>query len=388
MSGQMQKFSVSADSRVLTPDVPGLAILRAALASGAAIHARQSGPDPIAPDVCAPPWLTCETSGSSGPPKVIRRSPASWIASFKVMQNRFAIGPGDTYLTFGSLGHSLPLYAVIEASHLGADIALCPNPARADMTDGADEHLPTVIYATPTQLRLYLAHQSPGAKLRWVFAGGGKLDTATRQLLQNRAPQAPAVEFFGASETSFITLSDHDTPQGSVGRAYPGVDLRIGPGGLPPHKTAELWVRSPYLFQGYASGGSGDTEWRDGYLSIGELGYLDSAGHLFLRGRKNRMFTVADKNVFPEEIEATIARFAGVRHCAVVPRSDAQRGHVAICFLEARGPLDLARLRQLCRTAHGAHSVPREFRILPEIPLLAAGKPDLTALTRLSETPA
>lgn len=380
MPSHTQTFSVSDRSQVLTPDAPGLALLRDGLAQGAAIHARQNDTDPISLPTSTAQWLSCETSGSSGTPKVIRRSPTSWIASFQVMQDQFEIGPQDTYLAFGSLGHSLPLYAVIEASHLGADIALCPNPARPAQI------APTVIYATPTQLRLYLSHQFPDSNLRLVFSGGGKLDRATRHQLQERAPQAQVIEFFGASETSFMTLAAIDTPEGSVGRAYPGVELRLGPNGQPPYETGEIWVRSPYLFDGYASGQSADTEWRDGYLSIGELGYLDDTGNLFLRGRKNRMFTVADKNVFPEEIEATLARFPGIAQCAILPRPDAQRGQVAVCFLEVHTPLELSELRAFCRSALTPHSVPKDFRILPKIPLLNAGKPDLIALAALLET--
>ncbi|TNF17488.1 MAG: acyl--CoA ligase [Rhodobacteraceae bacterium] len=374
-----ERFSISPRSRFLTPGAPGLGALVAALRAGASIRASQATQaDPITRCDTPRPALFCETSGSSGAAKVIRRRPASWRRSFEVNRGIFALGPGERYGCFGHLGHSLTLYAVLEALHLGADIACLAGRGPKRQVDALREMAVTVLYATPSQLQL-LARGAEAAGIealpgiRRVFCGGGTLDAALRQRLARLFPDAELREFFGASETSFITISDAKTPPGSVGRAYPGVALRIA-GGEP----GEIWVRSPYLFEGYDRGGSDDTRWDGDWLSIGEIGQMDARGNLFLRGRKGRMVTVADRNVFPEEIERLIGARADVVACAVLAEPDPLRGHRLHCFVEGTAPERALRLA--CRAGIGPEAVPHRFTYLARLPLLPAGKPDLQAL--------
>lgn len=378
-----ESFVISPQSALLTPDAPGLAALRDAVAQGGSLRLSQSR-GPLRED--GPPMLLCETSGSSGAPKVIRRRPESWQRSFAVTAEVFGIGATDRYATLGDQGHSLTLYALLEGFHLGADVAsLAGLRPRAQARFLAETGI-SVLYATPTQLRLLLrgaeaAGLTAFPALRRIFCGGGPLDAGLATQLRARFDQADLRAFFGASETSFITLSDAATPPGSVGRPYPGVSLKID---APAGQTGEIWVASPYLFEGYASDTSSDTR-RDGaWLSIGEMGYLDAAGHLFLRGRKSRMVTVADHNVFPEEIEAVLTQVPGVTACAVVHRPDAARGHRMIAFVQ--GTASEATLRAACRAALAPHTVPQRFIHLDALPLLPAGKPDLAALSRRAKT--
>lgn len=380
-----ERFSLSPDSRLLTPSAPGMEAVVAALRDGASLRASQSSPeDPIRRCDTDRPALFCETSGSSGAAKVIRRSPESWRMSFEVNCEAFALGPDDRYACFGHLGHSLTLYAVLEALHLGADIACLTGLLPKRQIIAVQEMAITVLYATPSQLQLLRRGAEAAGidalpRVRRVFCGGGKLDPALRQALARLVPEAEVREFFGASETSFITISDAATPPGSVGRAYPGVDLRIEGDET---GTGEIWVRSPYLFEGYAEGGSDYTRWDGPWLSIGEMGRLDDSGQLFLRGRKQRMVTVADRNVFPEEIEQVIGARGDVAACAAIPEPDPLRGHRIHCFIQGTAPEP--DLRRTCRDRLGPHAVPHRFTYLDRLPLLPAGKPDLQALHALA----
>lgn len=388
-------FSLSPASRVLTPEAPGLGPLMVCLRERASFRARQTEGAPIMRCEGAPQRLHCESSGTSGAPKVVRRSPASWIASFDLHHARFGQGEADVYATLGALGHSLTLFATLEALHLGADLAALAGTAPKRQAACMSDFGVTTLYATPAQLRLLLRGAQAGGvafpALRRIFCGGGKLDEALRRALSEACPNAALREFFGAAETSFITMGDADTPAGSVGRVYPGVTLEVRTGleRACPGETGEIWVQSPYLFEGYEGGGSDDTRWQEGFLGIGEMGYLDAQGHLFLRGRKGRMVTVADRNVFPEEIEAVVMRHPAVTLCAALPVPDARRGHSIACVVEAREAQGLeAGLRRLCREALGAGSVPRRFVFTRALRLLPGGKPDLVALRQELEASA
>jgi len=371
---------------------------------------RIGAPDQPPPAPHEQPVVETLTSGSTGQPRRIRRTQGSWTASFSVNAD-FGIGPGARIATLGRLIHSLSLYGAVEGLHLGAHVHLLadlrPDRQRAALQRQQITHL----YATPAQLRLILG-PGPLPDLRLIFVGGSKLDSALRAALTTLAPNAQIREFYGAAETSFIALADETTPEASVGRPYPGVQITLDP-------TGEVWVRSPYLFLGYAgtiappafhlspnipAGGPSPepvarssraearqkacasaldsttpgTRWRDGWLSVGEIGNLDN-GFLTLRGRAGRMVTVADQNVFPEEIEGFLAALPGVARAAVLPVPDAKRGHALIAVLQG-DPSGEAAILAALRAELGPLKSPKALIWRQDWPMLPSGKTDLKAL--------
>ncbi|MDP3197768.1 AMP-binding protein [Tabrizicola sp.] len=365
---------------------------------------RIGAPDQPPPDAHDQPILETLTSGSTDQPRRIRRTQASWIASFVINAN-LRIGPGARVAVLGRLIHSLSLYGAIEGLHLGADVHLLadlrPDRQRVALRDRQITHL----YATPAQLRLILG-PGPLPDLRLILVGGSKLDPALRTALAILAPNARIREFYGAAETSFITLADEATPITSVGRPYPGVDLQLDPSG-------EVWVRSPYLFlrdvcdfhlcPNIPAGGMtepvarpsramGETQacapalrstpviprWRDGWLSVGEIGELQD-GFLFLKGRAGRMVTVADQNVFPEEIETLLETLPGVARAAVLPVPDVKRGHALVAVLQG-DPAQEATILTRLRRDLGPLKCPKALVWRQDWPTLPSGKTDLKAL--------
>ncbi|MCV2891359.1 AMP-binding protein [Ruegeria aquimaris] len=378
MAKDRDNFQIAPTARILTPDAAGAACLERCLRDQASFRSSPLADTPLQKKPDNPQRVFCESSGSSGAPKLIRRSPASWLDSFDINETLFGISPQDTYAVFGHLGHSLSLFAAVEAMHLGCRLAILSGQTPARQAQALRQHGATMIYATPSQLRLVIsADPNPFAEIRSIICGGGTLDSALRKMLADRFPSARVLEFFGASETSFISLSDDQTPLGSVGRPYPGVEIRIGDG-CAPGETGEIWVKSPYLFEGYEEGNSALTNWDGGFLSVGEMGQIDNNGYLYLRGRRSRMVTVADQNVFPEAIEAVLLAQDGVEAAAVLALTDPRRGHRIVAAIQG-GAADAA-LRRACRAALGDAAVPREIRRLSQMPLLPAGKPDLQRL--------
>ncbi|HAC49274.1 hypothetical protein A3753_13185 [Sulfitobacter sp. HI0082] len=343
---------------------------------------------PLPDDIACPPgaFLTL-TGGASGQPKAVRRSQTSWIASFDVNADRFALTRRDSVAVLGRLSHSLSLYAVLEALHLGLDAhVLADQPPRQQASQIATSGA-TILYATPTQLRLLArGAAAPLPSLRLVLCGGGALDAATRAATGRLCPHAAVHVFYGAAETSFITLADAATPEGSVGRPYLGVELRLlDAAGQPTSDVGEIWVRSPYLFDGYAQGCSTETRRQDGFVTVGEMGELDDKGQLWIGGRRQRMVQIADQLVFPEAVEAVIAAHTGLP-CAVLPRDDALRGQHLIAVVE--GTAEAARPEEIiahCRAALGPLAAPRRVYFRAELPLLPSGKIDLNALSNWLE---
>ena len=219
--------------------------------------------------------------------------------------------------------------------------------------------------------------------LRYVLVGGSKLDGPLRAALASIAPQASVREFYGAAEASFITLAGPETPEDSVGSAYPGVEIAVrGKEGqdLPKGALGMVWVRSPYLFHAYAGADAGSARWDRGWLTVGEMGHL-SGGQLYLAGRVGRMVTVADQNVFPEEIEGFMARLPGVARVAVVPVADGLRGQVLVAVCQGDSMAEAQILRAV-RVELGPLKAPKALIWRQDWPELSSGKTDLAAIAR------
>ncbi|MBO0662893.1 AMP-binding protein [Jiella sp. MQZ9-1] len=341
------------------------------------------------------PFLECETGGTTGVAKRIRRSQASWIASFEVNRRLWPLGSADTVAVFGTLQHSLPLYAIVEALWLGAGLRLLGDQRPDRQAEAFGDGTPTLVYASPTHLRqLALAVPtgalSPGVKR--LVIGGGFLDEGARTAARRLFPQAEIAAFYGAAETSFMTLCDRACPVGSVGKPYPGCEIRIETATGGKARVGDIgtvWVASPYLFDDYAVGASAATRWEGRWLTVGELGWFDEAGNLSLAGRADRAFNVADSVVHPEALEALLLAQPGIVEAAVMDMPDARRGRIPVGFVA--GQLDdgaIAAAKAACQAVFGSGAAPRRIVIVEIWPRLASGKTDYDALRTLASAAA
>lgn len=341
---------------------------------------------PVSPDAA---FYVGFTSGSTGVPKGYRRTHASWIESFAVSEEAFGLSPDDIVLAPGGLAASLHLYGIVHALHIGASAVMMRHflPLRA--LELIALHGVTALYATPTQLQMLTkvaraeAIVCPG--VRRIMISGAKWRPETRAAVAAIFPNAGIAEFYGASEMSFITLvgPGEEVPPGSVGRAAPGVELRIRDGAgrdLPPGETGTIWVASGMLFEAYACGEGEETRREGAFLTIGDHGRLDAAGYLTLAGRERRMLVTAGQNVYPEEVEALLATAPGIDEALVLGLPDALRGVELVALLRGPGAGDERRLRAHCRRFLPASKLPRRFLVIEDWPRTAGGKADIQAL--------
>jgi long-chain acyl-CoA synthetase len=365
------------------PDQPPDFALSVALARSATGLSFRIGGGATPPLSSAAPLFETLTSGTSGTPRRILRSQASWTASFVVNAGLFGIGPGTQVAVLGQLIHSLALYGALEALHMGATLHLLadlrPDRQRAALAKAKVD----VLYATPAQARQLAHAQAPALlDLRCILIGGSKLDADLRMALGKLAPHAALHEFYGAAESSFLTLATPDDPPLSVGKPYPGVHLEIRDTSgcpLPVGQKGEVWAQSPYLFQGYAAD-QGTATWQDQWLSVGEIGWID-AGFLYLSGRKNRVVQIADQSVYPEQIEAFMATLPGIVRVAVIPEPNAKRGAILLAVANGNAACEPAILAAT-RAEFGPLKSPRRIIWRDDWPMLASGKTDLAELQR------
>lgn len=347
----------------------------------------EAGPKPE-PDALVPFYVGF-TSGSTGLPKGYRRHHRSWTESFRHDALEFGIAPNDVILAPGTLTHSLFLYALVHGLNVGAQVVLCRRFRPDAVARLIDRERVTVLYGVPTQLQLTVkaAGDASLASIRWILSSGAKWPTDQRESLRRVFPNARFAEFYGASETSFITVAKDDEagPEASVGRAFSGavVTIRDRAGrSLPSGEIGYVFVESPFLFMNYASGETSDLLRHDDAMSVGDIGFLDPQGFLHLVGRASRKIVTSGKNVYPEEIERVLERHPAVAAAAVLGAPDGCRGErlIALVHKPADTVVSSAELIAHLREALPLYKVPRVYAMVPDWPLTRSGKADFDGL--------
>ena len=336
-------------------------------------------------------FYTGFTSGSTGTPKAFSRTHRSWLASFASAQDEFEIGPADCVFAPGPFSHSLPLYALSSALHAGAKFVVARgfHPNSALRTIGA--HRVSVLYGVPSQLFLLIeAAEASNAVchgVRLILCSGAKWPPKMAPRLKKVFPKALFVEFYGASELSFVTLarSDERIPKGSVGRPFPGVNVSVRDAkgkNCPAGRTGLVFVEGPLVFAGYNDGT--DVLRMGDALSVGDRGFLDKSGFLHLEGRDDRLLISAGRNIQPEEVETALNLHPAVESSAVFGVADDKRGVrlAALVKLKEQGitmPALTAHLRGLLP----AYKVPSHVGIVAKWPSTRSGKSDYTKLQKI-----
>ena len=350
------------------------------------------GPTECRPDIHRP-FYTGFTSGSTGMPKGFLRSQHSWLESFRGDERQFGFTADDVFVALGSLAHSLFMYAVIRGLYAGAETVFFPQFRPDRVLDRIQNSNGTVIYGVPTQ---YDAIALEGerkerrlAGVRLVLSSGAKLSVPLRARLRRVFPNAEICEFFGTSEQSYVTVArDGIAPEGSVGVAFPGVDLRI----LDNHgqraavgEVGRVFVASELLFAGYEFGKPGSIQSDGDAISVGDVGYLDADGNLFLTGRSDRMIVTSGKNVYPEEVEAVLSAYTGVQNTAVLGVDDRRRGKRLVGVLCLAEDVNLQRrnLMVWCKGKLPQYKIPRSYFLCPDWPRTVSEKTDYPALCTL-----
>lgn len=220
-----------------------------------------------------------------------------------------------------------------------------------------------------------------------IYLGGG-LPVGILQSLRDKTGARLATGW-GMTETSGgCTLTDSDadfeTLATTVGRPDPRIELRLideTGRAVNPGDPGEIIVRGETLFLGYLNNQEATDEVMDsdGFLHTGDIGVMRDDGNIRLVGRKKEMFKSGGYNVYPTEVESVIGEHEDIATVAVVGVPDDLWGEVGVAFIIPRSKSDFptkAELSLFCKERLANYKVPKEFVILPHMPLLPTGKVD------------
>ncbi len=349
-------------------------------------------------DVPAPgpltPFYTGFTSGSTGMPKGFVRHHQSWTESFAVCLRTFGEAAGTRILAPGRDSHSLFLFGMLLGLWTGAGVVVQEQFSAAQALDTLRSGDTPCLVAVPSQLVLMLEwaqHRRlpPVHAVRLVLISGARWPRHRTPELQALFPQARIIEFYGASETSFIawTESRAGLPDNVVGQPFDNVEIDVR-GGTPDSPDGLIYVRSPMLFMDYvAAARDPGAALRDGdWVCVRDLGHLNAKGQLCVAGRESRMLVTLAKKLFPEELEAVLESHPAVARASVHGVPDDLRGVQVVALLQWKQTQDAnpdaATLQRWCRERLESFKAPRKLWATADWAWTASGKTDHGTLGR------
>jgi O-succinylbenzoic acid--CoA ligase len=309
------------------------------------------------------------TSGSTGEPKGVQLSAGALRASARASLDRIGAGPGARWLCPLPTSHIAGLGVLVRSLVCGT------TPVVLDRLDPAQRDLAAFGcgYASlvPTQLRRLLDAGAGVSAFGAILLGGAAIPPGL--LAGARAAGAKVITTYGMSETC----------GGCVYNGLPldGVQLRTT-------SEARIQIRGPVLFSGYRNrpGLTGRALGEDGWFTTSDLGELDEAGRLTMRGRADDMINTGGHKVSPTEIAAILETCPTVREAAVFGEPDSQWGQrvtAVVVPAALANPPRLEELRAAVLRKLPTYAAPRALFVVPAMPLLPSGKPDLATLRGL-----
>ncbi|BBX89858.1 bile acid CoA ligase [Mycolicibacterium boenickei] len=185
---------------------------------------------------------------------------------------------------------------------------------------------------------------------------------------------------YNATEAGMIataTPADLRAAPDTAGKPAEGTEIRILDSEfrqVPTGDVGTIYVRNSTQFDGYTSGTTKD--FHEGFMSSGDVGYLDDAGRLFVVGRDDEMIVSGGENVYPIEVEKVLAGHPEVAEAAVIGVDDTQYGQRLVAFVVLSGSATPDDLKAYVRENLANYKVPREITVLDELPRNSTGKID------------
>jgi bile acid-coenzyme A ligase len=359
-------------------------------------------PDPALSDAplesrISPSWKAPTSGGSTGESKLIV-SGSTGAPDLVPIAARYRLHPGQTQLVPGPLYHNAPLIVSVTGSALGQHLVVLPRFDAQAALGAIARHRVSFVNLVPTMM---------ARMLRVLDTLPNVYDLSSLEIIWHMGAPCPAwlkkrwidlvgadrlYEMYGATEAiALTTISGQDwlAHPGSVGRPILGemkvIDLDGNPAA--PGEVGEIVMRrSPGSLPAYHYIGAEARVYDDGWESLGDIGWFDEDGYLYLADRDVDMVLVGGANVYPAEVEAVIMEHPAVLSCAVVGLPDDDLGQRLHAVVQADGELSEAALRAFAADRLVRYKVPRSFRFVSEPLRDDAGKVRRSAVRRVEIT--
>jgi bile acid-coenzyme A ligase len=343
------------------------------------------------PDRIAPSWKAPTSGGSTGRPKLIVAGQPG-LAS-PVMAEFWLIRPDDVVLMPGPLYHNGPFITVFAALQIGVPVIIMAKFDAERTLRLVAEHKASWLYLVPTMMsRIWRLPENERARY----------DVSSLRTVWHLAAPCPAwlkeewiawlgpdtiMELYGGTEgqaRTIITGTEWLAHKGSVGRVYAGGEMKaVDAQGrdLPAGEVGEIYMRrAADVPLTYRYVGAEARTLAGGWESLGDIGWFDEEGYLYLADRRTDMILVGGANVYPAEVEAAIDEHPLVQSSAVIGLPDDDLGNRIHAIVQARDALAAEELERHLADRLVVYKRPRSIEFVSEPLRDDAGKVRRSAL--------
>lgn len=348
--------------------------------------------DGAAPFTEAPrpsPGSIVYTSGTTGRAKGVKRMPATPTqqhAMRAVRETLYHAGAEDRVLVPGPLYHAFPNQLAMHAPLNAAHLEIMPRFDTEELLRLIERERITSLGVAPImfirllQLPQEVRDRYDISSLKWVLHAGGPCPPDVKRAMIDWWGPVVA-EYYGGTETGPLTLctsAEWLERPGTCGRPIAGARILIVDADkreVACEVQGEIFARlDPYPDFTYHNDPAKREEVGLGDLvSLGDIGYRDADGYLYICDRVRDMIVSGGVNIYPAEIEGALLALPGVWDCAVFGIPDQEYGEALVGYVVGDG-LDVVMLRQELRERIAGYKIPRTLRIVPSLARDPLGK--------------
>ncbi|WP_083198855.1 acyl-CoA ligase FadD12 [Mycobacterium malmoense] len=326
------------------------------------------------------------TSGTTGTPKGANQTGGNaGIGTLKAILDRTPWRAEETVVVVAPMFHAWGFSQLIFAASMACTVVTRRKFDPEATLDLIDRHRATGLAVVPVmfdrimELPPEVRKRYSGKSLRFAAASGSRMRPDVVTAFMDEFGDV-IYNNYNATEAGMIataTPEDLRAAPDTAGRPAGGTEIRILDSDfneLPAGEVGTIYVRNDTQFEGYTSGTTKD--FHAGFMSSGDVGYLDEAGRLFVVGRDDEMIVSGGENVYPIEVEKTLAAHPDVAEAAVIGVDDEQYGQrlAAFVVLNPGAGATVDTLKQHVRENLANYKVPREITVLDELPRGSTGK--------------
>jgi long-chain acyl-CoA synthetase len=333
------------------------------------------------------------TSGTTGRPKAIvrledpQRTAALMQASQAVMEARLGLvmQPGEVHLLAAVLYHTAPgAYAsmalgaghtIVIMDHFDPEESLrLIERRRVSWTQMAPIHLVRIVgLPEETQRRYDLT------SMKRLLHAGAPCPVDVKWKALALFPEGSIYEYYAATEglATECTTEDWRRKPGTVGRPIGGINIQIlddDGNPLPPNEVGQVYIDNLSRFEYEGAPEKTAETWRGDMFSVGDMGYVDDEGYLFLTDRKSHMIISGGANIYPAEVENVLFAHPAVADVAVIGVPDDEFGEQVKAVVETRSPVTEAELLEFCRERLSHYKCPKSVDFVDTLPRDPNGK--------------
>lgn len=367
-------------------EIPGRVCLPAGYEPDASL------PDDPLPERIATSWKAPTSGGSTGRPKLIL-SGTRGVTQLGV-GGAFGVPYDSVVLVPGALYHNAPFQFAAIGLFRGSHVIVTTRFDPAETIELIERRRVVWMWVVPTMMSRIMRVPEPQrlaadvSSLKTVWHGAAPCPPWVKEAWIDWLGGDVVWELYAGTEGQGLCViggNDWLAHRGSVGKAVYGKMKAVGPDGetLPPGEIGEIYMLPPNPQTPTYSYIGAEAKVMDGWESIGDMGYLDDEGYVYLADRRTDLILAGGANIYPAEVEAALDEHPQVQSCAVIGLPDEDMGKRVHAVVQLREPVTESsedELRTFLAERLVRYKLPRTYEFVSEALRDDAGKIRRSAL--------